>query len=172
MSNDNVFINDAINKMFVIYNRSKDQPESVEYNSFMCSVLRMLLLIYGEELLICYENKNVEDFEKNILKYGYDKSLYDNFLEIFNKFYRTEVRKEAKAIKKKNKFFNLVQKHLIDMMLKRDSVKLVDSLTKNEFYNLLFTAKSNNFYRMSYALLVAYNPYEVYEYAKKQKLVG
>ena len=58
------------------------------------------------------------------------------------------------------------------MMLKRDSVKLVDSLTTNEFYNLLFTAKSNNFYRMSYALLVAYNPYEVYEYAKKQKLVG
>ena len=111
MSNDNVFINDAINKMFVIYNRSKDQPESVEYNSFMCSVLWMLLLIYGEELLTCYENKNVEDFEKNILKYGYDKSLYDNFLEIFNKFYRTEVRKEAKAIKKKNKFFNLVQKH-------------------------------------------------------------
>ena len=78
------------------------------------------------------------------MKYGYDKCLYDNFLEIFNKFYRTEVRKEDKAIKKKNKFFNLVQKHLIDMMLKRDSVKLVDSLTKNEFYNLLKNPKLKN----------------------------
>ena len=58
------------------------------------------------------------------------------------------------------------------MMVQRNNQKLVDSVTMKEFYDLLFTAKSNNFYRMSYALLVAYNPYEIYEYAKKQKLVG
>jgi hypothetical protein len=89
-----------------------------------------------------------------------------------NKFYKAEVKKEDKAIKKKNKYFNLVQKHLIDMMIQRNNQKLVNSVTMKEFYDLLFTAKSNNFYRMSYALLVAYNPYEIYEYAKKQKIVG
>ena len=47
-----------------------------------------------------------------------------------------------------------------------------DKVILNDFYNLLFTAKSNNYYKMSYALLVAYDPYEIYEYAKKQKLVG
>mgnify|MGYP003308139846 CR=1 FL=1 len=89
-----------------------------------------------------------------------------------NKFYKSEVKKEDKAIKKKNKYFNLVQKHLIDMMIQRNNLKLVDSVTMKEFYDLLFTAKSNNFYRMSYALLVAYNPYEIYEYAQKHKIVG
>ena len=42
----------------------------------------------------------------------------------------------------------------------------------NDFCDLLFTAKSKTFYQKSYAVLVAYNPYEIDEYVKKQKLVG
>ena len=172
MPNKGKFINDAINEMFVLYNRSKEQPLSIEYNSFLSSVIRMLVLIYGEEIVKCYEDNNAEGFVNTILKYGYDSTQYEEFILNCNKFYKSELKKEDKAIKKKNKYFNLVQKYLIDMMIQRNNQKLVDSVTMKEFYDLLFTAKSNNFYRMSYALLVAYNPYEIYEYAKKQKLVG
>lgn len=168
----NIFVNEAINEMFSLYNRSKEQLLSIEYNSFLSSVIRMLVLIYGEDVVKCYENNDENEFVNVILKFGYDSILYKDFILICNKFYKTELKKEDKAIKKKNKYFNLVQKHLIDMMIKRNNQKLVDSVTMKEFYDLLFTAKSNNFYRMSYALLVAYNPYEIYEYAKKQKIVG
>ena len=172
MPNNDVFINNAINEMFIIYNRSKEQPLSVEYNSFLSSVIRMLVLIYGEDILNCYNNKDVVSFDKIVLQYGYDASELETFKLNCDKFYKAELKKEDKPIKKKNKYFNLVQKHLIDMMLKRNNLKIVDKVTMKEFCDLLFTAKSNNFYRMSYALLVAYNPYEIYEYAKKQKLVG
>ena len=171
MQNNGIFINEAINEMFITYNRSKEQELSIEYNSFYSSVIRMLILIYGEDIVKYYDTSDVENFNKLILKYGYDSTQYEAFKITCNKFYKAEVKKEDKAIKKKNRYINLVQKYLIDMMLQRNKLKLVDSVTLKEFYDLLFTAKSNNFYRMSYALLVAYNPYEIYEYAKKQKLV-
>lgn len=172
MANEQVFINEAINEMFRIYNRSKEQEGSIEYNGFLSSVIRMLVLIYGEDIEKSYDTKDVELFNKTILKYGYDPTQLEAFKITCNKFYKAELKKEDKAIKKKNRYFNLVQKYLIDMMVKRDSIKVVDSVTTKKFYDLLFTAKSNNFYRMSCALVLAYNPYEIYEYAKKQKLVG
>ena len=168
----NKFVNEAINEMFSLYNKSKDHPLSIEYNSFLSSVIRMLVLIYGEDIIKCYENNDVNEFVNIILKFGYDSNLCKDFIITCNKFYKAELKKEDKTIKKKNKYFNLVQKHLIDMMVQRNNQKIVDSVSMKEFYDLLFTAKSNNFYRMSYALLVAYNPYEIYEYAKKQKIVG
>ena len=172
MPSNDIFINEAISEMFRIYNRSKEQVLSLEYNSFFSSVIRMLVLIYGNEIVDFYEKRDVDGFVNTILKYGYDVIQFEEFKVNCNKFYKAELKKEDKAIKKKNKYFNLIQKYLIDMMLKRDSVKMVDKVTMKEFSDLLFTAKSNNFYRMSYALLMAYNPYEIYEYAKKQKIVG
>lgn len=172
MSSDRVFINDGIAEMFKIYVRSKEQPLSVEHNSFGSSVIRMLILIYGEDVLKSYASGDVESFDRLLLKFGYDSSQLEAFKITCNKFHNAEIKKVEKAIKKKNKFFNLIQKYLIDMMATRDSIKVVDNVTMKSFYDLLFTAKSNNFYRMSYALLVAYDPYEIYEYAKKQKIVG
>ena len=172
MPSKDIFINEAISEMFRVYNRSKEQELSVEYNSFLSSVIRMLVLIYGDDINKCYLEKDIDGFDKVVLKFGYDSNQLEEFKTTCNKFYKSELKKEDKPIKKKNKYFNLVQKYLIDMMLQRDNLKVVDSVTMKEFYDLLFTAKSNNFYRMSYALLVAYNPYEIYEYAKKQKLVG
>ena len=172
MANNVVFVNNAINNMFFTYNRSKEQECSIEYNSFMSTVIRMLVLIYGDDIVRAYDTNNEDLFNKTILKYGYDVNLFVDFKTTCDKFYKAELKKEDKAIKKKNKFFNLVQKHLIDMMVKRDSIKVVDNVTMKQFYDLLFTAKSNNFYRMSCALVLAYNPYEIYEYAKKQKIVG
>ncbi len=172
MPSNDIFINEAISEMFRIYNRSKEQVLSLEYNSFFSSVIRMLVLIYGNEIVDFYEKRDADGFVNTILKYGYDVIQFEEFKVNCNKFYKAELKKEDKAIKKKNKYFNLIQKYLIDMMLKRDSVKMVDKVTMKEFSDLLFTAKSNNFYRMSYALLMAYNPYEIYEYAKKQKIVG
>ncbi|MDE5889029.1 MAG: hypothetical protein K2H20_03320, partial [Bacilli bacterium] len=89
----------------------------------------------------------------------------------FEGYYKFDLRQKKKAIKKKNKYFNLVQKYLIDMMVKKNSQEKVSSLEMNEFYDLLFTVNSKEFYRKSTAVLLAYNPYEIDEYAKKQGIV-
>ena len=70
MPNKDIFINEAISEMFRTYNRSKEQPLSVEYNSFYSSVIRMLILIYGEDIVKCYENNDTQGFVNTILKFA------------------------------------------------------------------------------------------------------
>lgn len=172
MIDNTLFINEAINEAFNLYNSSKDNKDSLNYNSFMCSIIRMLLLIYDEEIVNCFDKKDVDAFDKEILKYGYSKKEYNNFKLCIDKFYNFDKKIKGKAIKKKNKYFNLTQKYLIDMMVQRNNKEQVDKSILNDFCDLLFTAKSKTFYQKSYAVLVAYNPYEIDEYVKKQKLVG
>ena len=169
---DEVFINKAFDEAFKIYDKYKEKEESLEYNTFVCSVARMLVKIYGEELLECYKDKKEEAFDKVILKYKYDENEYKNFKLCFLRFHTFDEKIQLKAIKKKNKYFNLVQKYLIDMFLKKVAKEEVSVDEKKEFYELLFTANSKTFYQKSCAVAVAYNPYEIDEYAKKMKLVG
>lgn len=169
---DAVFINSAFDEAFKIYDKYNEKEESLEYNTFLCCVARMLVQIYGEEIIDFYKNNKEEDFDKAILKYKYDENEYKNFKVCFLKFHTFDNKIQMKAIKKKNKYFNLVQKYLIDMFIKKTAKDKVSEDEKNDFYNLLFTANSKTFYQKSYAVAVAYNPYEIYEYAKKMKLVG
>lgn len=172
MTESTVFINEGLNEAFLLYNNSKDKEESLDYNSFMCCIIRMLNLIYGEDINKSYETKDVNLFEKEILKYGYSKKEFNNFKLCVDKFYSVDKKTESKAIKKKIKYFNLVQKYLIDMLIQKNSKEAVDKKVMEDFSNLLFTANSKTFYQKSYAVLVAYNPYEIYEYAKKNNIVG
>ncbi len=169
---ENLFICSALNDALKLYIDSKDKKGSLEYNNFMCSVIRMLVLIYGEEDIIdSYEKNDTELFDSLLTKYGYSIEEINNFKVIFEKFYRFDLRQQHKAIKKKNKYFNLVQKYLIDMMVKKSQTEKVDSIVMNDFYNLLFTANNKDFYRKSTAVFLAYNPYEIDDYAKKQGIV-
>ena len=54
----------------------------------------------------------------------------------------------------------------------RTKKEKVDKKVIREFYSLLFTANSKSFYQKSYAVMVAYNPYEIDEYAKSKKIAG
>lgn len=167
----NIFINSALEEGFKLYLSNKDKEYSLDFNRFVCSVIRMLIMIYGENIIKSYEEKNVQLFDDTLIKYGYDVTEANNFKVIFEGFYKLDLRHQKKAIKKKNKYFNLVQKYLIDMMVKRNQVEKLGSLEMNEFYDLLFTANSKDFYRKSTAVLMAYNPYEIDEYVKKQGIV-
>ena len=60
-----------------------------------------------------------------------------------------------------------------DLLLTKEIDKEdVNNIVKSEFYELLFTVNSKDFYRKSTAVLLAYNPYEIDEYAKKVGIVG
>ena len=168
---ENIFVSKAMNDAMQLYNSSKDNYESLNYNRFLCVVIRMLILIYGNEIIDAYNSKNIIVWENLILKYGFEKKDYDNFIIVLDKFYNFDIRQQKKSIKKKNKYFDVVQKYLIDMMVKRKNVELIDNDIIKEFYELLFTANSKDFYRKSTAVLLAYDPYEIDEYAKRQNIV-
>lgn len=166
MSND-IFVNEAINNGFKVYNEYKDKTYSLEYNTFLTSLVRMLILIYGEEIRLAYDRKDEKYFNSLLGLYGFKE--INNFKTLCDKYYSISKKHEAKAIKKKNKYFNLVQKYLIDMMVYKMTREDI-SKEKEEFYSLLFTANSKDFYRRSVAVVEAYNPYEIDEYAKKKGL--
>lgn len=166
-----VFLNHAIEDSFKLYIEYKEQEESIVYNGYLVSVIRMLMIIYGDELLECYENQNSKAFNKLLTKYGFEKDLVKEFRMSFEKSYKAMLKQEDKAIKKKNKYFNLVQKYLIDMLVKKNETEEVDKNDVLEFYNLLFTANNNDFYRKSIAVKEAYDPYEIDDYFKSFNLI-
>ena len=167
-----VFVNNAINDAIVLFCQSKDDKESLNYNSFLVCVIRMLCIIYNEnELIDAYYSKNEETFNKVITKYGFKEDDLNKFKDVFQKFYEYDIGQKDRVIKKKNKFFNLVQKSLIDMLVCKNNVETVRVEAKKEFYDLLFTVNSKDMYRRSYALLMAYDPYQIDNYYKKQGLL-
>ena len=50
MNTSSPYINDAIEYAFSTYVRTKDHKATLEYNSFMCTIVRLLLIIFGEEV--------------------------------------------------------------------------------------------------------------------------
>lgn len=169
---NNVFLNKAFNESFKLYIDNKDKVDSLEYNSFMCVVVRLLVMIYGEDDIINYYKAYDENsFNTLMLKYGCSVEDYSSLVNNYGKYYNFGLKQEKKAIKKKNKYFNLVQKSLIDLLVLKNKVEPIDQELIKEFYDLLFTANSKDFYRKSVAVLQAYNPYEIDDYFKRQNLI-
>lgn len=167
-----VFINSGINKCFKLYRDSKDDEESLDYNSFLVAIVRMLIVIYTKDIVACFETNNVSTYHDILMKYGFSQKGYNSFNLAVDKFVLFDDKLSSMEIRKKNKFFNLVQKYLIDMMVCKMKNSEVDKNEINEFYNLLFTINSKDFYKKSYALLNAYDPYEIDTYAKKNGITG
>ena len=166
-----IFINNAINDSIIMYYQAKEKPYSVEFNTFMVTVMRMIVLLYGElDITNCYHTKNEKGmggFDTNITKYGFPEKKLERFKINFEKFYEFDMRQKKLHIKRKNPFFNLVQKSLIDMMFAKNKRAPLDAAQAQEFYNMLFTANSVDFYRRTYAILTSTNPYEVDEYFRR-----
>ena len=168
MTQSDQYINEAIEYAFSTYLRTKNHKGTLEYNTFMCSIVRMLLIIYGEEVILDYETKNPATLVYTITKYGTSIEDANNFMKIVDKFYQMEKKQQDKPIRKKNKYFNAIQKFLIDMLIAKYKQEKMDNKVLKEFYRMLFTANSASFYRKSTAVVLAYNPYEIDEYFKKQ----
>lgn len=169
MDTSNVYINEAMEYAFSTYLRTKDHKGTLDYNSFMCTIIRMLLIIFGEEVILDYQTQNPATLVFTMTKYGTSIEDANNFLTLVEKFYQFEEKQKDKAIRKKNKFFNPVQKYLIDMFYNKHKMERFNKKVIKEFYLLLFTANSRSFYRKSNAVVMAYNPYEIDEYFRKQK---
>ena len=158
------FINKSLDFSFKVYNDSKNRPDSLEYNGVYSSFIRMLILIYGEDINQAFLDNKPEKFDEIITSKGLNADELNNFKIAFEKFFNLDVKQQKKPIRKKNKYFNLIQKFLIDMSVMAN----LDEDKKKEFHELLFTIDSEDFYRKSVALVLAYDPYEIEKYYDKQ----
>jgi hypothetical protein len=171
MEEEDFYINEAMEFAFSTYIEKKDHKGTLAYNTFICTIVRMFVLIYGEEVIFDYQTKNPATLIYTISKNGTPIDDANNFVKLVDRFYQFEKKNSKKAIRKKNKYFNVVQKFLIDMLINKYKIEKVDNKTLKEFYKLLFTANSSSFYRRTNALVMAYDPYEIDDYFKKQ-IVG
>ena len=155
MAQGYIFVNNAINDSIIKYYQSKANPNSIEFNTFLVTVMRMIVLLYGElDITNCYHTKNEKGmggFDTNMTKYGYPQSELEKFKINFEKYYEFDMNQSKLHIKRKNPYFNRVQKNLIDMMFAKNKKVPLDGKQAQNFYNLLFTSTSNNFYRKTYA---------------------
>lgn len=160
-----IFVNESINNAINDYFKYKDKPTSLEFNTFSVVVARIIVFLYGElDISNCFKTMNehgMGGFNMNICKFGYKEEELSEFKNNFQRYYEVEKENNKQAIKKKNIYFDLVQKNLIDMFFyKKAMMNLSESDTK-EFYDLLFTANSSDLYKQSYALLMSEDANEV-----------
>ena len=173
------FVNEAISEAFSIYESNltkfKDEMDTkttLEYNTFLCTIIRMLVLIYGDDLMGASISGDTEAFNKSLMKYGMSEKDVNDFEVFVQRYYAMNKKHEGKTFRKKNKFFNVIQKYLIDMLVLRTRSEKVSQEVIQNFYDLLFTANSKDFYRASTAVAEAFNPYQIDEYFKRQNLLG
>ena len=166
---EKVFINNAITKSINDYVDSKNNIQGVTYNSFLVVVLRCLISIYSELDIVNPKMMDDEDiFKDNLSKFGYSKIDVEVFLSNLELFLEFEKENDKRSIKNKNPYFIIIQKELVDMLIKK---KLNFYLTEDEireFYDLLYTPYSMNPLRVSYNFLQSSDALEVDKYFKYQ----
>lgn len=128
------FINSFFEKTLDNYqNLAKSKALSLA-NDFNITVLKILILIYGE---LDFINPRIANDGKavfrNMMKFGYSLAEIEDFFEEFNKYNQLVLNNDEQ----KNKFAVSIQKKLIDMLfLKREVVGLSDN-DLNVFYTFL-----------------------------------
>lgn len=166
-----VFVNEAFSKAIDDYLKSADQPQGITYNSFLVVVVRMLICMYSELDIVNPMVVNDPDLlYKNLTKYGYTKEALEVFFSNLQMYYDIEKENEKinADVKKKNPYFVVTQKDLIDMFIaKKMNYHLTEDEVKN-FYGLLYTPFTENPLRVSYNFLTATDVSEVDNYFKQQ----
>ncbi len=166
---DKVFVNNAFTNACDDYLKSCDNIQGVMYNSFLVVVVRMLVAIYSELDIINPKVMDDEDLLKaNLSKFGYSKTDVEVFLSNIQLFMDFELENDKRKIKKKNPYFIIIQKELVDMLIKKKLNFYLTEAEVREFYDLLYTPYSKNPLRVSYNFLQASDVNEIDKYFKIQ----
>ena len=167
-----IFINFVINDGIILYSQYKDAEDNKFKENFVSCVIEMLCIIYGEDNIVNnYYNKDPDGLKNVITSAGYPEDKYLSFIDDFEKYYEMEYAQSGSSLKEKNKYFNIVQKHIVDMASLKNNIEPMIIDDRKKLYNLLFTANSKSFFKKTFALATAYNPYEIDDYFKAQGLL-
>jgi len=170
---EDIFINIAFDNAFKSFFISRQDKDSLLYNSFNVIVIRILILIFGEESISkLYKEKNSVAFLNFLSKYGMSKADIALFKEDFLSYYNFEQKNELQKIKVPNPYFKVVLNYLIDMFVTKKINSGVSFQDEEDFLDLAYTTHTKDFYRISYNYLMDTNPLstEKYYYSKLNEL--
>lgn len=166
---DKVFINNAFSKAVNNYTKSNDNVQGVMYNSFLVVVIRSLISIYSElDIINPMVIGDEELLKENLAKFGYDKTDIEVFLSNLQLFDDFEILNETNNVKKKNPYFLIIEKDLINMLIKKKLNFFITEHELKDFYDLLYTPNSTNPLRVSYNYLMSNNEWEIDNYFKTE----
>ena len=95
------YINANFEKAINDYLNSKNSKSSVSYNSFMVTVIRALVFIYGElDIITPFNNKDVITLHDNLLKFNLSKFQLNQFFNEVRVFEKIDVRDSIINIEK------------------------------------------------------------------------
>lgn len=134
---NNIFVNEAINLGIENYiNKTAE-------NDFITIIIKSLIIIYGDlDIVNPFKTKNengMGGLDANLSKYGYSKDKISIFKQNVLNFYLTQNEKP-------NKYFNQIEKNLIDMYFYKLASITVEC--NDDFYNSLLIdgTELNNIY--------------------------
>ena len=128
--NQNIFINEAFNEGILNY------LNNLNMNDFTTVIIKTLISIYGELDIINPYKTNTESglgsFDENITKFGFSKEELSVFKQNVMNFYLSKNEKP-------NKYFNEIEKQLIDMYFFKNKIGDKEKLENDKVVeNLLF----------------------------------
>ena len=136
---EDIFINIAFDNAFKSFFISRQDKDSLLYNSFNVIVIRILILIFGEESISkLYKEKNSVAFLNFLSKYGMSKADIALFKEDFLNYYNFEQKNELQKIKVPNPYFKVVLNYLIDMFVTKKINSGVSFQDEEDFLDLAF----------------------------------
>lgn len=151
---DSYFINIAIEEAIRSYFKAKDNKLSIEYNSFLVVVIRILVLIYGEpDIVNPFRLNNEVAFLDNLCKFGVSRADVALFKEELLNYYNFDKKNNMGKVKCKNPYFKSVLKFLVDMFVAKKKQGLASYQDEEKFLELAYTSHTKNPYRISYNYL-------------------
>lgn len=157
-----VIISEAFDYAISNYINYRQKKESLEYNSFFVVVIRLLCIIYDEPSIIRpYIDKNAQQLEMNLCRYGYDIDKVIDFKQ------QLDIAYNLSLIQKSNPYFLNIQKILVDMLMKRKDKENIDEKIK-QFYDLMYTPENKNPLQLSELFLNATDEWEIDKYFKQE----
>jgi hypothetical protein len=145
------------------YIESKQDKESISFNSFFVVIIRLLCIVYDElDIINPYIQHNGTDFDKNLAKYGFEMDRILDFKVQIDNAYTEELNHEQ------NKYFVNIQKVIIDMLIYRKKKIGIEDDKLKEFYNLLYTPSNTNPIQIAYNFQNAKILDEVDKYFQEQ----
>ena len=159
-----VFINEGITNCFKTFLNSQESPESIKYNTFLSVIIRLLILIYGQDIINSYQTANEEEFTNILSRYNIStnqiKTLY-NEIQSYYSIYKDSPNSP-------NPYFKYILEILIDMFIAKKTNTIVKYDEEEKFLDLAYTTSTKNAFRISYLYLIGESPlyFEKYYYTK------
>ncbi len=162
-------INETFSQAVLDYQDSKDEPKGIVYNSFLTVVIRSLICIYSElDIINPIMTESADALKENLAKFGYSRVDIEEFFHNLELFANYEKEKQKQGIFKKNPYFEVIEKQLVDMLIcKKMNFHLTEKEVK-EFYELLYTPYTPDPLRISFNFANSENVLAIDEYFKKQ----